>query len=553
MDAVSYLIDMFYQEEKYYIIALIILSLVLTVIQINGMSYITAQIIESAQSGNTNGLYTHYKWFIAISLIFGIIYYIYKKMQYRLMVKISQWAKQELFKLVLKINNVNMGNVNFVEFTTPITRISTSFYILLSNFITSIVPISAFLIAVTGYFLYKNIILGSLFFVGNTLIFGYLYLFWDSMLVHKDKHETITNTNEFYILDIMNNIDKVFYRGQSNSEIDILQKKTDDAIDVANTYIDNITNHMMTMNMIIYITIFLISGYLIRLKVNKGIDITNFITFFTILLLYRDRMLATTNELSEYVEFVGRIHYINAKFSKMVGPNKNIDAILAQQYKPVDLNFDHIRFEDVSFQYDGSDKVIFSHFNIELNIKNKMIGITGLSGRGKSSFIKLILRLHEPTEGTIFIDDVDIKDIDPQYIRKNITYINQNSKLFNTKIVENIMYGCLDKETCDQRLKEILEYSKIKELFKNLDIINGSAGNLGENLSGGQRQIVNIISGLVNPSEILVLDEPTNALDIDLKKQILTILAKFKKYKKAILIITHDRDMYPLFDEKIRL
>jgi len=98
-----------------------------------------------------------------------------------------------------------------------------------------------------------------------------------------------------------------------------------------------------------------------------------------------------------------------------------------------------------------------------------------------------------------------------------------------------------------------LEYSKIKELFKNLDITNGYAGNLGENLSGGQRQIVNIISGLVNPSEILVLDEPTNALDIDLKKQILAILAKFKKYKKAILIITHDRDMYPLFDEKIRL
>jgi ABC-type branched-subunit amino acid transport system ATPase component len=553
MNAVSYLIDMFYQEEKYYIITLIILSLVLTVFQINGISYITAQIIESAQSGNVKQLYTHYKWFIAVSLIFGIIYCVYKKMQFKLMVRISQWAKQELFKLILKINDVNVGNANFIEFITPITRISTSFYILLSNFITSIVPICAFLIAITGYLLYKNTILGSLFFIGNALIFGYLYLFWDSMLVHKDKHETIINTNEFYIMDILNNVDKVFYRGQCNSEIDIFQKKTDDAIIIANTYIDNIVNHTMVMNTIMYITIFAISGYLIRLKVNKGIDTINFITFFTILLLYRDRMFANTNELSEYVEFIGRIHYINAKFSKMVGSNKNIDSILTQQYKPVILNFDRIRFKDVSFQYDGSDKVIFSHFNIDLNIKNKMIGITGLSGRGKSSFIKLILRLHEPTEGTIFIDDVDIATIDPQYIRKNITYINQNAKLFNTKIVENIMYGCLDKETCDQRLKEILEYSKIKELFKNLDITNDYAGNLGENLSGGQRQIVNIISGLVNPSEILVLDEPTNALDIDLKKQILTILTKFKKYKKAILIITHDRDMYPLFDEKIRL
>jgi ABC-type bacteriocin/lantibiotic exporter with double-glycine peptidase domain len=86
-----------------------------------------------------------------------------------------------------------------------------------------------------------------------------------------------------------------------------------------------------------------------------------------------------------------------------------------------------------------------------------------------------------------------------------------------------------------------------------MDIYNKQSGSLGENLSGGQRQVINIIGGLVNPSKILILDEPTNALDIDLKREILELIKTFKKYKKSIIIITHDKDVYPLFDEKIQI
>ena len=79
------------------------------------------------------------------------------------------------------------------------------------------------------------------------------------------------------------------------------------------------------------------------------------------------------------------------------------------------------------------------------------------------------------------------------------------------------------------------------------------AGSLGENLSGGQRQIANVIGGLVNPSPILILDEPTNALDPDLKEELLGIIKHFRKIKKCIFIITHDRDVLSLFDEVIEI
>jgi subfamily B ATP-binding cassette protein MsbA len=553
MKVVSYLIEKFFQEEKIYIIILIIIALTLTIFQTNGISFVTAKIIEMAQNGKNPMMIEQYKVFVAVSLIFFAFYYIYKKIQNRLMVKLIQWSKNEIFILILKLNNVDASNINFAEFLTPITRISSSLYILFTNVVSTLIPSFAFLVGITGYFLYKSMFLALMFIFGNILVAVYILYNWNSMFEEKDKHEVLTNENEKYMLDVLNNIDKVFYRGQCNLELDIFKQKTDDAIHVTDKYISKITSHTMIMNLIVYLTLFLCGWYLIQLKINKKINITSFITFFTILLLYRDRMLSLINEIPEYVEFIGRIEYMNHKFNTMIGETKDVKEILEKTYEPKKMAFDNVRFENVSFHYETSEHVILSNFNIDLDLDNQIIGIVGLSGKGKSTFAKLILRLYEPTNGNIYIDDTNIKEIDPNYIRENITYVNQNSKLFNKKIIENILYGCSNPDKCDVHLKEILQYDKIQQLFKNLDIHKDEAGHLGEKLSGGQRQIVNIIGGLINPSKILILDEPTNALDKDLKTQLLLILKNFKQYKKSVIIITHDKDVYSLFDKTITL
>jgi len=224
-----------------------------------------------------------------------------------------------------------------------------------------------------------------------------------------------------------------------------------------------------------------------------------------------------------------------------------------QSYDEVDLKFENIRFDNVSFKYKTNGKNVFDNLNINLNTKNKIIGITGLSGNGKSTFIKLILKLYKCNNGGIYIDEENIENIDPDYIRTNMTYVNQNSKLFDKKVIENMLYGCSDVDICNKNLKEVMQYDKIKELYKKIDIYNKQSGALGENLSGGQRQIINIIGGLINPSKILILDEPTNALDLELKRELIEIINDFRKYKQCIIIITHDRDVYSLFDETIQL
>jgi ABC-type bacteriocin/lantibiotic exporter with double-glycine peptidase domain len=247
------------------------------------------------------------------------------------------------------------------------------------------------------------------------------------------------------------------------------------------------------------------------------------------------------------LEFIGRIHYVIKLFEKMVG-KYDLDL---KKYDKAQLQFRKIVFENIYFKYPNTDNYIFENFNVTMYTNNNIIGIVGYSGIGKSTFMKMMLKLYKCDKGRILIDGQDIETIDTEYIRKNITYINQNSKLFDKKIIENILYGCNNVSVCQKHLEEIQKYKQIQKIFKEIDIHNINAGLAGENLSGGQRQVVNIVSGLINPCKILILDEPTNALDIDLKQEIIQLISDFKKYKQSIIIITHDKDVYPLFDEKI--
>jgi ABC-type multidrug transport system fused ATPase/permease subunit len=558
MNIFQYLCSKFFAEQKVKIILLCILSLIISFFYTNLSSIVNANIIQGIQQNDYTKTLSNFRYFIGVSAIFLFIYYIYRTLQNNVLTILVHWTKSEIYNFILLANNENMRNVNFVEFITPITRISNSCNLLLSDILTSIVPTVAFLIVIFIYFIYKDVALGIGFLSGNILILLYFLYFWKDMFEYKKKQEMITVDNERYIIDSLNNIDKIIYRGQVNNEIDIFNDKTNECIDYTIDMMKYITNHCFIMNLIIYIIIILSLFHIIRLYFKKKFEAVTFITFLSILMMYRDDITSAIQRMPTYIETFGRIELIVREFEDMIGEkqkNSLLKSIMnkEEKYKKIELEFNTITFSNVSFKYDKRDQTIFKNVSKEIYLDDKIIGITGLSGNGKSTFVKLLMRLHDCNDGIIYIDNKDIKTIDPFYIRQNMTYVNQNSRLFDRKIIDNILYGCKDISVCNENLREILAYSKIKELYRNVDISTSDAGALGENLSGGQRQIVNIISGLINPTKILILDEPTNALDPELKRELLLILKNFRKYKKCIIIITHDRDVYPLFDETLEL
>jgi ABC-type multidrug transport system fused ATPase/permease subunit len=398
--------------------------------------------------------------------------------------------------------------------------------------------------------MYKSWKIGGAFILGNLILLGYLYVNWNTMTGLNRRYESHISENEGSLIEILNNIDKIITRGQVNAEVAEYLEKTNEGIDKAFDFYSSTNNHGVIMNGIVYIIIFLLIGYLISGFFNKQVDLKTFITFFTILILYRDRMFAAIQEIPDFIEFMGRSDAVLKHFKDTAD---DYIGILGSKWAPMNLGFDVIKFENVRFKYKSSENYVMDNASFALETDGKIIGVTGLSGRGKSTFAKLLIKLYKPESGKIYIDGVDIESVDTDYIRRNITYVNQTSKLFDKKILENIFYGCGDIAVCQERLHAILEYDKIRELFKNVDLENTRAGSLGEGLSGGQRQVVNIISGLVNDSKILILDEPTNALDGDLKKTVLEIIRRFKQYKKCIIVITHDKDMDAIFTDKMSL
>jgi ABC-type multidrug transport system fused ATPase/permease subunit len=371
--------------------------------------------------------------------------------------------------------------------------------------------------------------------------------------MYKKQQEKLVVENERYILDNLNNIDKIIYRGMVENEIDIFNKKTDNCINIAINMTQYVTNHTFIMNIMAYVIIFLSIYYILHLQSSNKLDKLSVITFMTILIIYRDNISDTVQSIPHNIDLVSRIEFIVREFNEMVN-GEDITQIMNKdiEYDQMKLPFDNIEFKNVSFKYFSTDKFVFENYSKELELNNKIIGITGQSGNGKSSFVKLLLRLHDCNTGTILIDGKDIKTINPNYIRDNVTYVNQNSRLFDREILTNIFYGCKDSSKCSDNLKEIMAFDKIRELYRNVDL-NSDAGPLGENLSGGQRQVANLISGLINPTPILILDEPTNALDPQLKQEILSMIKYYRTYKKCIMIITHDKEVYSLFDETVSI
>ena len=288
MNILTYLCSQFFNKEYVSIIALLLISLILSLFYTNLASIVTANIIEGVQKNNRSKTNLFFQMFICVSIIYFIILYIYKYVQNSLLTKITHWSKGEIFNFILLANNSNMRNINFVEFITPITRISNSLYLLFNDIISHIIPSFAFLLIIGGYLFMKDLKMGIIFTLTNICIFGYFWYNYKNMIDYKKGHEEISVSNEKYILDSLNNIDKIIYRGQVHNEISIYKEKTDKCIDYTIKMFNYMTNHTFVANMFAYSSIIYLTWRNIELYFEKKIDVPTFITIFTILIMYRD-------------------------------------------------------------------------------------------------------------------------------------------------------------------------------------------------------------------------------------------------------------------------
>lgn len=207
-----------------------------------------------------------------------------------------------------------------------------------------------------------------------------------------------------------------------------------------------------------------------------------------------------------------------------------------------------IEFKQVTFQYPNDERDILRGVSFRID-PGERVAILGRNGSGKTTLEKLVAGLYQPTSGTVLIDGVDIRQLDPAELRRNIGYVSQDVNLFFGSLRDNIVMGA--PHVSDEQLLDAVRLSGLAEFINNHPAgLAMPVGERGELLSGGQRQSVTVARALLNDPSILLFDEPTGALDHsseeDFKQQMKTYAAG-----KTLVVITHRTSLLELVDRII--
>lgn len=546
---VKYMLTEFLKENTLTMIYIIILSIALGILQTTGISGAISSLIECIQKGDEKSVWFLFYAVTGLYVLSNVMYYLFFEMKMRLVIKMKQWARFKILELVMKVNNDIFSEINFTKLNSPIHRVSDLIAAIISDILSFIIPNMLYVGVIGLNFAWLSPVLALIFLLGNSILILYYYLTYEKILKKNTDYERKQVNSDGVLIDLLSNMDKIVYRGVIKEESDHFEKIANKNIDMGIDYYSssNLNSTIMSGIVLLIFTVSLL--YLITLKLKNKISHVMFMSSVSILILFREKMSTVVSLIPEHIADLGRID-ISVKYFDHV--NLNFEEVLKNnRFSKKEIPFEKIVFDKVTYRY-GNGKYVLNKKSFEMSLnQNEIIGITGPSGSGKSTIIKLLLKMYPCQEGNIYIDGMSIKELDPTYIRKHMTYVNQTSKLFDKKVIENMMYGCDDRETCEYLLKKIMKYPSIYKLYQNMDIYTKDSGLLGENLSGGQRQVINMIAGFINPSKILILDEPTNALDPTLKKEVIQMIKDFKQYKKCIIIISHDKDVFSLFDKEI--
>ena len=195
-----------------------------------------------------------------------------------------------------------------------------------------------------------------------------------------------------------------------------------------------------------------------------------------------------------------------------------------------------IVFKNVSFEYDQTGIKIFNSFNLKIE-EGKTIGIVGKVGSGKTSLLDLICRIYDPSSGDIFIGDKNLKSLELNELRKNISYVTQNNFLFSESIQKNIEFG--NPNATKDQVKQAAILAEIdSEILKFKKGYETILGERGVTLSGGQVQRLSIARSFIKDSEIYLFDDCFSSLDSDTEDRIIRNLNNNFK-DKTLLIVSH--------------
>ena len=268
---------------------------------------------------------------------------------------------------------------------------------------------------------------------------------------------------------------------------------------------------------------------IIALSINSGtINITVALTIFN----FGNRYNNLVQNITGFHELLKRFNLSASRIFDIFEDSKYEKEIFGEKHlSHVNGNFE---FKDVSFNYDNVE--VLKHCNLKVNA-NETVAFVGKSGAGKTTIFNLLCKMYDNYEGTITIDDIDIKKLDKDSIRGNITIVSQHPYIFNMSIKDNLRL--VKQDLTDIEMKNACKMACLDDYIESLpDKYDTIVGEGGITLSGGQKQRLAIARAFIQKTEIILFDEATSALDNETQSKIQQAIDNLQK-EYTILIIAH--------------
>ena len=547
MESIKILYPFLY-NNKFTILAYVLLTLLSFPLESIAIPQIYSNFFKILNS-KTN-LNAYLKYFIIVIIILIIIYGANCAAYYidsLLVPDLHGYLFNYIFKnLVLKYQN----NYTDIELGKLITKLSTIPSVYKDFFIDLIFifPKILVVIIVNIYFFIIDYRLGiaSLLLLFLFLIDSFYYISKCSSL-SKERYGLFEDKSQDTI-DKLSNLFSIYSHGKINNEINSYENNS-------NKYVDKYKQNLLCLfkstiftNILIILNYVLLNSITVYLYFKKKISSTTVIAIFLTIIYYIPPLDSISNTIPKFIHNSGILSTANNFIKELNDVNLLTENNIKIVHKEIKNGI--ITINNLNFSYNENDnKKLFQNFYLTIK-KNEKIAIVGPSGNGKTTLIKLIMGYYKVPDGTIFIDGHDINSFDINDLRNQISYVQQNSKLFHTSLLKNLQYG---NNMNEKEILKLLKKLKLDNIFKNLkDGLNTNVGVEGNNLSGGQRQLVHIIRAIAKNNKIIILDEPTSALD---KENTLNVINSFSELSKdrTLIIITHDRSLLSYIDRIVTI
>ena len=473
----------------------------------------------------SNTLTTYIESFMIPELNEYVINYIFKN----LLIKYeNDYTELEIGKIISRLSTVPQYLKEFMV-----------------NFLVWVFPRAITIIVINIYFFYVNFQLGvlSLILLALFLYFNLKY-FNSCTVISKDRHLLFEDKNQ-NTMDKLANTYSIYSSGNVNKEISKYENNTKT---YTNKFKDNLLClHKSTIatNILTVFVYILLNSLTVYLFLKKKISYTNLIAIFITIIYYTPCIVTINATIPELIHNYGALTAIDTFVKELYDVHNKKEKSTDKKYIKIDKG--EIIINNLNFGYKNSS--LFKNFYLTIK-QNEKVAIIGNSGNGKSTLIKIIMGYYGVPDNTIFIDGTDINKFNLNDIRPQISYVNQNNKLFDTTLLENIQYG---NNMSEKEIIELMKKIKVDNIFKNLkDGLNTKVGVEGNNLSGGQRQLVHILRSIAKKNKIVILDEPTSAIDKENTINVLNAINELSK-NSTVILITHDKSILSFVDRIITL